>query len=227
MRLQNERSLADLTQRFAHVEACLRESKRFLDDLVTLAKTGGVQMDLSRADLDGILRATCCSNGAKLLAEPRNSGDRPRQSAGGRVQPGAGQASAHESDSPCGQTWFERDRSANRSRLLADEKSRRCDRPATGRWTGRLAGGSRQWSRNSGCRARRNLSARAALAGSASRWQRDGIVDRQADRRILRRPGVCRSGSPHWHIVRLLATSDAARERIARQRRSILGRRKS
>jgi signal transduction histidine kinase len=38
------------------VEACLRESKRFLDDLVMLARTGGVQMDRSRADLSGILQ---------------------------------------------------------------------------------------------------------------------------------------------------------------------------
>jgi signal transduction histidine kinase len=35
----------------SHVEACLRESKRFVDDLVTLAKTGSVQMEPARVEL--------------------------------------------------------------------------------------------------------------------------------------------------------------------------------
>lgn len=44
-------AIAPLTQQFAHVEACLRESKRFLDDLTTVARTGSVQMEPSRVEL--------------------------------------------------------------------------------------------------------------------------------------------------------------------------------
>jgi signal transduction histidine kinase len=44
-------AIAPLTQQFAHVEACLRESKRFLDDLTTVARTGTVQMEPSRVEL--------------------------------------------------------------------------------------------------------------------------------------------------------------------------------
>jgi signal transduction histidine kinase len=44
-------AIGPLTQRFAHVEACLRESKRFLDDLTTVARTGTVEMEPSRVEL--------------------------------------------------------------------------------------------------------------------------------------------------------------------------------
>ena len=40
---------------FAHASACLRESKRFLDDLVQLAKTGAVEMDPQRVELKTIV----------------------------------------------------------------------------------------------------------------------------------------------------------------------------
>jgi len=40
-----------LGRRVAHVDACLRESKRFLDDLVHLAKTGKVEMEPGRVEL--------------------------------------------------------------------------------------------------------------------------------------------------------------------------------
>lgn len=40
-----------LTQELAHVEACLQESKRFLDDLVALGQTGVVQMEPARVEL--------------------------------------------------------------------------------------------------------------------------------------------------------------------------------
>jgi signal transduction histidine kinase len=49
-------ALGDLSQRFAHVEACLKESKRFLDDLVMLARTGGIEMDPSRVELNSIVQ---------------------------------------------------------------------------------------------------------------------------------------------------------------------------
>lgn len=44
--------LRPLAQQFTHVEACLRESKRFLDDLTTIARTGHVQMEPSCVELD-------------------------------------------------------------------------------------------------------------------------------------------------------------------------------
>lgn len=40
---------------FAHVKACLDESKRFLDDLVQLAKTGSVEMEPQRVELQNIV----------------------------------------------------------------------------------------------------------------------------------------------------------------------------
>ncbi len=39
----------------AHVEACLRESKRFLDDLVCLARTGSVEMESGRVELFAVV----------------------------------------------------------------------------------------------------------------------------------------------------------------------------
>jgi len=44
-----------LTQGLAHVAACLRESKRFLDDLVALGQTGAVQMEPERVELRDVL----------------------------------------------------------------------------------------------------------------------------------------------------------------------------
>jgi signal transduction histidine kinase len=43
--------LEGLTDGFSHVEACLRQSRRFLEDLVTLARTGQISMDPARVDL--------------------------------------------------------------------------------------------------------------------------------------------------------------------------------
>ena len=40
----DESPVPQMIEGAAHVEACLRESKRLIDDLVTLSKTGVVQM---------------------------------------------------------------------------------------------------------------------------------------------------------------------------------------
>ena len=48
-------AIAPLAQQFAHVEACLRESKRFLDDLTTVARTGRVHMEPSRVELAAVV----------------------------------------------------------------------------------------------------------------------------------------------------------------------------
>lgn len=48
--------LAELTENFAHVEACLRESKRFLDDLVQLGRTGTVDMQAELVPLGPLVR---------------------------------------------------------------------------------------------------------------------------------------------------------------------------
>ena len=45
----------DLQQNVTHVEACLRESKRFVDDLVDLAKTGQVDMESGRVNLTVVI----------------------------------------------------------------------------------------------------------------------------------------------------------------------------
>jgi signal transduction histidine kinase len=45
----------ELDQEVAHVEACLRESNRFLDDLVLLARTGAVHMEPGRVNLDEVI----------------------------------------------------------------------------------------------------------------------------------------------------------------------------
>ena len=44
--------LHDLT---AHMEACLRESKRFLDDIAVLARTGSVQMEPETVEVEGVV----------------------------------------------------------------------------------------------------------------------------------------------------------------------------
>ncbi len=45
----------DLEQNVTHVEACLRESKRFVNDLVDLAKTGRVDMAPGRVSLSAVI----------------------------------------------------------------------------------------------------------------------------------------------------------------------------
>jgi signal transduction histidine kinase len=47
--------LEGLTDGFSHVEACLRQSSRFLDDLVTLARTGQMSMEPARVELTRVL----------------------------------------------------------------------------------------------------------------------------------------------------------------------------
>ncbi len=57
-----------LTQGLAHVEACLKESKRFLDDLVALGQTGAVQMEPTRVELSAVIQETLFEQ-QPLLAE--------------------------------------------------------------------------------------------------------------------------------------------------------------
>lgn len=45
----------EVGEALAHVDACLRESKRFLDDLVGLAKTGKAQMEPARVEVGRVL----------------------------------------------------------------------------------------------------------------------------------------------------------------------------
>ncbi len=45
----------EITGRVAHVEACLRQSKQFLDDLDWLARTGGVEMEPTQVDLSAVV----------------------------------------------------------------------------------------------------------------------------------------------------------------------------
>lgn len=55
-RNHRQNPLAELSENFAHVEACLRESKRFLDDLVQLGKTGSVDMQAELVALGPLVR---------------------------------------------------------------------------------------------------------------------------------------------------------------------------
>ena len=48
-------SQEDLERNVSHVEACLRESKRFVNDLVDLAKTGRVDMDSGRVNMAAVI----------------------------------------------------------------------------------------------------------------------------------------------------------------------------
>lgn len=48
-------SRPDVEEAVTHVEACLRESKRFLDDLLSLAKTGKAQMEPGRVEVGRVL----------------------------------------------------------------------------------------------------------------------------------------------------------------------------
>lgn len=49
------RPRTDVEEAVTHVEACLRESKRFLDDLLSLAKTGKAHMEPGRAEVGRVL----------------------------------------------------------------------------------------------------------------------------------------------------------------------------
>lgn len=48
--------LEGLTDGFTHVEACLKQSRRFLEDLVTLARTGSITMEPGRVDVTQVLQ---------------------------------------------------------------------------------------------------------------------------------------------------------------------------
>lgn len=54
-RALDESSRPELDQAVVHVEACLRQSKRFLDDLVDLARTGSVEMEPSRVEVADVV----------------------------------------------------------------------------------------------------------------------------------------------------------------------------
>ena len=54
----DENPMPQLTAGAAHVEACLLESKRLLDDLASLAKTGSVHMEPERVELSEIVAET-------------------------------------------------------------------------------------------------------------------------------------------------------------------------
>jgi signal transduction histidine kinase len=58
----------DLDQAVAHVEACLRESRRFLGDLVDLARTGTVDMQPSQVELGDVVDEVLFEQ-RELLAE--------------------------------------------------------------------------------------------------------------------------------------------------------------
>jgi signal transduction histidine kinase len=60
--------LDDLGPLAAHVEACLRESKRLLDDLVGLARTGTVEMEPARVDLHAVLNEVLFEQGELVQA---------------------------------------------------------------------------------------------------------------------------------------------------------------
>ncbi len=60
--------IKELAAGLEHVEACLQESKRFLDDLIALGKTGSVRMQPSRVDLKGIVQRVLYEQ-QELLAE--------------------------------------------------------------------------------------------------------------------------------------------------------------
>jgi len=64
----DEKPMAGLTQGLSHVEACLKESKRFVDDLVTLARTGSVQMEPARVELSKLVAGVLFEQ-EELLAE--------------------------------------------------------------------------------------------------------------------------------------------------------------
>lgn len=63
-------SAEEVDQSVAHVEACLRESKRFLDDMVLLARTGRVPMEPTRVELEELVQEVLFEQ-RELLAERR------------------------------------------------------------------------------------------------------------------------------------------------------------
>jgi signal transduction histidine kinase len=48
--------LEGLTDGFSHVEACLKQSRRFLEDLVTLGRTGSITMEPGRVDVARVVQ---------------------------------------------------------------------------------------------------------------------------------------------------------------------------
>jgi len=58
---------SELGQVIAHVEACLHESKRFLDDMVRLARSGSVDMEPGRVDLGKVVEAVLFEQRELLL----------------------------------------------------------------------------------------------------------------------------------------------------------------
>jgi signal transduction histidine kinase len=66
--------LSGRTDGFSHVEACLRQSRRFLDDLVTLARTGQIAMEPARVDLARVVREVLYEQ-RELIEERRASVD--------------------------------------------------------------------------------------------------------------------------------------------------------
>ena len=54
--LQADVPRQELDERVAHVEACLQESKRFLDDLVWLGRTGAMEMEPDRVSVAMVVR---------------------------------------------------------------------------------------------------------------------------------------------------------------------------
>lgn len=60
--------LKKMTESFAHVESSLRESRRFLDDLVKLTQTGSIHMEPARVELPAVVSAVLFDQ-EPLLAE--------------------------------------------------------------------------------------------------------------------------------------------------------------
>jgi signal transduction histidine kinase len=62
--------LEGLTDGFSHVDACLKQSRRFLEDLVTLARTGSITMEPARVELASVI-ADVLFEQRELLEERR------------------------------------------------------------------------------------------------------------------------------------------------------------
>ncbi len=65
------KTMPSLAQDFSHVHACLDQSKRFLDDLVALSKTGAVHMEASRVPLSPLVEQVLFEQ--RELLEERNT----------------------------------------------------------------------------------------------------------------------------------------------------------
>jgi signal transduction histidine kinase len=66
-----------MTEAVAHIEACLRESRRYVDDLRALSQTGSVQMEPSCVSLADVIHEVCYeqdeligARGVEILVEP-------------------------------------------------------------------------------------------------------------------------------------------------------------